>query len=72
MLQDILTKHIELIYPDLNAPALAARLCAIFNLAPDGQAIRRDNLWSQEDSFLITYGDSIVSDHRTPLQTRCI
>ena len=68
MLQDILTKHIELIYPDLNAPALAARLCAIFNLAPDGQAIRRDNLWSQEDSFLITYGDSIVSDDRTPLQ----
>ena len=68
MLQDILTKHIELIYPDLDAPALAARLCAIFNLAPDGQAIRRDNLWSQKDSFLITYGDSIVSDDRTPLQ----
>ncbi len=68
MLQDILTKHIELIYPDLDAPALATRLCAIFNLAPDGQAIRRDNLWSQEDSFLITYGDSIVSDDRTPLQ----
>ena len=35
MLQDILTKHIELIYPDLDAPALATRLCAIFNLAPD-------------------------------------
>lgn len=68
MLQDILTKHIELIYPDLDAPALATRLCAIFNLAPDRQAIRRDNLWSQKDSFLITYGDSIVSDDRTPLQ----
>ena len=68
MLQDILTKHIELIYPDLDAPALATRLCAIFNLAPDRQAVRRDNLWSQKDSFLITYGDSIVSDDRTPLQ----
>ena len=68
MLQDILTKHIELIYPDLDAPALATRLCELFALAPESQAQWRDNLWSQEDSFLITYGDSIVSDDRAPLQ----
>ncbi|MGB0342106.1 MAG: sugar phosphorylase [Parvibaculales bacterium] len=68
MLQDILTKHIELIYPDLDAPALATRLCELFALAPESQAQWRDNLWSQEDSFLITYGDSIISDNRAPLQ----
>ena len=73
MLQDILTRHIEFIYPQEDAQALSARLCAAFNLPPDSQmqqgaAHGKATPWSQEDSFLITYGDSLVSDDKKPLQ----
>ena len=73
MLQDILTRHIEFIYPQEDAQALSARLCAAFNLPPDSQmhqgaAHGKATPWSQEDSFLITYGDSLVSDDKKPLK----
>jgi len=73
VLQDILTRHIEFIYPQEDAQALSARLCAAFNLPPDSQmhqgaAHGKATPWSQEDSFLITYGDSLVSDDKKPLQ----
>ena len=73
MLQDILTRHIEFIYPQEDAQALSANLCDAFNLPPDsqmrhGSAHGKAAPWSQEDSFLITYGDSLVSDDKKPLQ----
>ena len=73
MLQDILTRHIEFIYPQEDAEALSAGLCAAFNLPPDSQmhqgaAHGKATPWSQEDSFLITYGDSLVSDDKKPLK----
>ena len=74
MLQDILTRHIEFIYPQEDAQALSARLCAAFNLPPDSQmqqgaAHGKATPWSQEDSFLITYGDSLVSDDKNRCKT---
>ena len=73
MLQDILTRHIEFIYPQEDAQTLSANLCAAFSLPPDSQmrhglAHGKAAPWSQEDSFLITYGDSLVSDDKKPLQ----
>ena len=73
MLQDILSRHIEFIYPQEDAQALSANLCAAFNLPPDsqmrhGSAHSKAAPWSQEDSFLITYGDSLVSDDKKPLK----
>ena len=73
MLHDILTRHIELIYPREDAHALSAALCAAFALPPDAQAREEADphqapSWSQDDSFLITYGDSLMSNDKPPLQ----
>ncbi|MDA8776727.1 sugar phosphorylase [Alphaproteobacteria bacterium] len=74
MLQEILTRHIEFIYPDQDASTLVAQFCAAFDLAPDTAmprnkgGIRAVPSWSEDDSFLITYGDTILSDDCRPLQ----
>lgn len=73
MLQEILTRHIEFIYPNEDAQTISAGLCAAFKLPPDRQvsngAIQgRAMPWSEEDSFLITYGDSLISEDKRPLQ----
>lgn len=73
MLQETLTRHLSIIYPHHDAEALAQDICAAFDLPSDTQAsqARSDPEtaadWSQADSFLITYGDTIVSDTQTPL-----
>lgn len=74
MLQEILTRHIEFIYPDQDASTLVAQFCAAFDLAPDTTmprnkgGVRAVPSWSEDDSFLITYGDTILSDDCRPLQ----
>lgn len=74
MLQEILARHIEFIYPDQDASSLVAQFCAAFDLAPDTAmprnkgGIRAVPSWSEDDSFLITYGDTILSDDCRPLQ----
>ena len=74
MLQEILTRHIEFIYPDQDASRLVAQFCAAFDLAPDTAMPRNKGgtravpSWSEDDSFLITYGDTILSDDCRPLQ----
>ena len=71
MLLEILTRHIEFIYPQEDAARLGTALCAAFNLPPDSKAAadsHREKPWSQEDSFLITYGDSLIADGKRPLQ----
>jgi sucrose phosphorylase len=71
VLLEILTRHIEFIYPQEDAARLGTALCAAFNLPPDSKAAadsHREKPWSQEDSFLITYGDSLIADGKRPLQ----
>jgi sucrose phosphorylase len=74
VLQEILARHIEFIYPDQDASSLVAQFCAAFDLAPDTAMPRNKGgisavpSWSEDDSFLITYGDTILSDDCRPLQ----
>jgi sucrose phosphorylase len=70
VLQEILIRHIEFIYPEENAAALATKICAAFELAPDTALPLSTSAasWSEADSFLITYGDTIISDTKRPLQ----
>ena len=74
MLREILSHHIELIYPDADARTLSARICDAFSLAPDTptpaekRAAKAELPWSEADSFLITYGDTILCDTQRPLQ----
>ena len=69
MLRENISHHIEMIYPAADAHALSEKICAAFGLAPDTltQADRPELPWSEADSFLITYGDTILSDSRRPL-----
>ena len=68
MLHDTLIRHLDLIYPNADTAALAHDIEAAFGLAHDArpQSAARDN-WSEEDSFLITYGDTILADTAQPL-----
>ncbi|HCQ82911.1 MAG TPA: alpha-amylase, partial [Rhodobiaceae bacterium] len=75
MLRETISHHIELIYPAGDAHALSEKICAAFGLAPDTPAPNTPAgmrgapalPWSEADSFLITYGDTILSDTRRPL-----
>ena len=74
MLRETISHHIELIYPAADAGKLSDKICAAFGLAPDTRPPRDPSAngpslpWSQADSFLITYGDTILCDTRRPLQ----
>lgn len=74
MLHEILTRHVELIYPDCDPALLAEKLRAAFGLSPDAavpkptHAPSETHRWSEADSFLITYGDTILSPDKPPLQ----
>ena len=69
MLRETISHHIELIYPADDAHTLSEKICAAFGLAPDTRASadKPELPWSEADSFLITYGDTILSDTRRPL-----
>ena len=75
MLRETISHHIELIYPAAEPHALSEKICAAFGLAPDtpvpntpaGMRGAPALPWSEADSFLITYGDTILSDTRRPL-----
>ncbi|MFT7595579.1 MAG: sucrose phosphorylase [Paracoccaceae bacterium] len=59
------------IYPDLDADALSGRVCDVF--WPTGSHRRKqgrkpgNGLWSEKDSVLITYGNSIQDKAHKPL-----
>ena len=63
------TQHLQILYPDHNTDVLVSRISSLFagfvhsRNGPDGE------LWSENDSLLITYGDSLKSNQHKPLQT---
>ncbi len=67
---DSLTPRLKFIYPEADSQALAKQLIGIMGVpeAPDQQA-EKLNYWDQNDVWMITYGDSIVSDSEKPLAT---
>ena len=73
MVKDIIIRHIKSIYPQEDAQALSAKICAAFDLPPDaaagtGKSSSKAKPWSHEDSFLITYGDSLIGGNQRPLR----
>lgn len=64
--------HISKIYKDIPAEELASQLFELFkNIEPVdselGDSVSSTN-WSEEDTYLITYGNSITDDSQKPLQ----
>ena len=69
-----LIHHLEVIYPDEDHAVLADRIIEIFwpegsNTYPLDAAKDDRELWSEKSSILITYGDSLLRDGETPLNT---
>jgi len=66
-----LTELVRMIYPDYDADIVVSQIVEAF--WPDGTHRRQrarspsDRLWSEQDSLLITYGNSIVDGNHKPL-----
>ncbi|MCP8686094.1 alpha-amylase family glycosyl hydrolase [Marinobacterium sedimentorum] len=69
-LQQRLVGHLQLLYPQSDLMALAQQCLAQFGLGADACApVPHRNLWDERDVMLITYGDSLRSEHEAPLQS---
>ena len=68
MLKNILSQHIEFIYPQADSSTLVEKICDSFDISPTIEAKTDREFWNEKDSFLITYGDTILSEEKHPLQ----
>ncbi|WKE64839.1 sugar phosphorylase [Gallaecimonas kandeliae] len=65
-----LVAHLKFIYPERDPAPLALELLAAMALDPDAQGPSpHQNLWSQDDVLLISYGNSVVDQGEKPLVT---
>jgi sucrose phosphorylase len=65
-----LEEHLDFFYPSQNNAALAIRLRDTMGLSAQVETLTpHRNLWSEKDSVLITYGNSITNDEEKPLKT---
>ena len=70
LLQHRMVEHLQLLYPEENIESIATQLIHTMGLSADSKGPRpHRNLWSEADSVLISYGNSIVSDGEKPLIT---
>ena len=61
--------HLAVIYPDVDASELAAKLIHIMKLDDDlVRPTAHENRWNEKDIWVITYGDSIRGEQHKPLQ----
>ena len=62
--------HLSVIYPHENIDVLASKLIQLMRLDEDIiRANSHGNRWNENDVWMITYGDSIHSPDRVPLQS---
>ncbi len=64
-----LRQHFEFLYPDANADMLVGKAVSIFDGYEQRIPLPIDDLWSEADCLLITYGDSIFQAGEKPLKT---
>ncbi len=70
LLYQKLLAHLQVLFPDWDKPALAKRCLQAMALKDDSHApAPHKNLWSEADTLLITYGNSLVAEGEVPLQT---
>lgn len=64
------TDHLQRIYPEQDCTELAHKALNAMRVSPVAQPCElHQNKWSEQDAWVITYGDSIVSDQESPLKT---
>ena len=62
-------QHLQLLYPKHDTDELVSRISSIFAGFVSTNSANTGELWNQNDSLLITYGDSVRSEGQKPLQT---
>ena len=69
-LNALVQAHIEKIYPQLPSSEIADKLIIAMGLhGCQHPAISHTNHWSEQDIWVITYGDSIYAEGEAPLKT---
>lgn len=64
-----LEQHLNVIYPECNSSELICQLLKAFEINQSSTPIlAHENLWSENDIMLITYGDSIKGQQKHPLK----
>ncbi|MEM9712318.1 MAG: sugar phosphorylase [Actinomycetota bacterium] len=61
--------HLRLVYPRVDVAELTGRVLAVMGIDPAAEVADPGPLWSERDSVLITYGDTITSPDEAPLAT---
>jgi len=69
-LLDTIIDHLSRIYPKLNYQQIAEQSISAMGLTLESQTCElHQNKWTQQDAWLITYGDSVIEQGQVPLQT---
>ncbi|MFL0810180.1 MAG: alpha-glucosidase C-terminal domain-containing protein [Agarilytica sp.] len=69
-LRFLIKTHLDFIYSGEGLDDLGEKLIALMKLDPEKiHTGTHENSWSHEDAWLITYGDSIISEGERPLKT---
>lgn len=63
-------EHLNVLYPDLDTLAIASELINIMGIAPEApRPIPHTSQWTEADTVLITYGNTIKTEGELPLVT---
>ena len=66
----VVSDHLHRIYPKEDYHQLASQAIDTMGLAADDTPCPlHQNKWSEKDVWVITYGDSVISENEAPLQT---
>ncbi len=69
-LEQRLTAHLQMLYPNLDTTELARQCLSTFHLDPSMASPRpHRNIWDQSDIMLITYADTLRRPDEAPLET---
>ncbi|MCG8609452.1 MAG: alpha-amylase family glycosyl hydrolase [Pseudomonadales bacterium] len=69
-LEQRLSVHLQPLYPDEDPARMAQACLEAMELSPSATPVKpHANLWSERDTVVITYGDSIRREAEAPLQT---
>lgn len=69
-LRQAIQQHLVEIYPEEDAPAIAEKILGIAGFGRKDPILSRgQNKWTEADTVLITYGDSILQEGEAPLKT---
>lgn len=72
-LEQRLADHLQFVYPDLSGEALGELIAEIIAIMRFDDYIANPepnhNPWTQQDAFIITYGDTIIAENKMSLRT---